>query len=131
MKTILFMLLVALDGIAQEGLLITRISSSPVFKGDLIHFIQTNIRYPSSAVLDSVQGRVNVEFIIDTIGYTFNHRILKGGIREDLNQEALRVTRLDKNLILLAFQKDKPVVIKYVVSRIDFKLKYKTEDECR
>ena len=38
------MLLVALDGIAQEGLLITRISSSPVFKGDLIHFIQTNIR---------------------------------------------------------------------------------------
>lgn len=129
MKTILFMLLVALDGIAQEGLLITRISSSPVFKGDLIHFIQTNIRYPSSAVLDSVQGRVNVEFIIDTIGYTFNHRILKCGIREDLNQEALRVTRLIK-FDTPAFQKDKPVVIKYVVP-VDFKLKYKTEDECR
>jgi len=129
MKTILFMLLVALGGIAQEGLLITRISSSPVFKGDLIHFIQTNIRYPSSAVLDSVQGRVNVEFIIDTIGYTFNHRILKGGIREDLNQEALRVTRLIK-FDTPAFQKDKPVVMKYVVP-VDFKLKYKTEDECR
>ena len=129
MRILLIMLLFVIEGVAQnvDSLLIIRISN--IFKGDLIHFIQTNIRYPSSAVLDSVQGRVNVEFIIDTIGYTFNHRILKGGIREDLNQEALRVTRLIK-FDTPAFQKDKPVVIKYVVP-VDFKLKYKTEDECR
>lgn len=96
-----------------------------MYKGDLIHFIQTNIQYPSSAVRDSVQGRVN----IDTVGNTFNHRILKDGIREDLNQEALRVTRLIK-FETPAFQKDKPVVINYVVPVV-FSLKLKTEDESR
>ena len=100
-----------------------------MYKGDLIHFIQTNIQYPSSAVRDSVQGRVNVAFMIDTVGNTFNHRILKDGIREDLNQEALRVTRLIK-FETPAFQKDKPVVINYVVPVV-FSLKLKTEDESR
>lgn len=100
-----------------------------MYKGDLIHFIQTNIQYPSSAVRDSVQGRVNVTFMIDPVGNTFNHRILKDGIREDLNQEALRVTRLIK-IETPAFQKDKPVVINYVVPVV-FSLKLKTEDESR
>ena len=131
MRILLIMLLFAIEGVAQnvDSLLISRISNPPMFKGDLIHFIQTNIQYPSSAVRDSVQGRVNVEFIIDTVGYTFNHRILKGGIREDLNQEALRVTRLIK-FDTPAFQKDKSVVIRYVVP-VDFNLKLKTENESR
>lgn len=131
MRILLVMLLFAIEGVAQniDSLLIVRVSNPPVFKGDLIHFIQTNIQYPSSAVRDSVQGRVNVEFMIDTVGYTFNHRILKGGIREDLNQEALRVTRLIK-FSTPAFQKDKPVVIKYVVP-VDFIRKLKTENESR
>ncbi len=131
MRILLIMLLFVMGGVAQniDSLLITRISNPPVYKGDLIHFIQTNIQYPSSAVRDSVQGRVNVAFMIDTVGNTFNHRILKGGIREDLNQEALRVTRLIK-FDTPAFQKDKPVVVKYVVP-VDFIRKLKTGNESR
>ncbi|MBP3519448.1 MAG: TonB family protein [Parabacteroides sp.] len=127
MRILLVMLFFVIKGVAQnvDSLLIIQISNPPVYKDDLIHFIQTNIQYPLSAVRDSVQGRVNVAFMIDTVGNTFNHEILKGGIREDLNQEALRVTRLIK-FEAPAFQKDRPIITRYVVP-VDFRLRRKRD----
>lgn len=53
------------------------------------------------------------------------YEILKGGIREDLNQEALRVTWLIK-FEAPAFQKDKPIITRYVVP-VDFRLRRKRD----
>ena len=59
--------------------------------------------------------------MIDTVGNTFDHVVVRG-IREDLDQEALRVARLIK-YDAPAMQKDKPVIVKFVVP-VDFSLQY-------
>lgn len=69
----------------------------PVFSQSctLEEFIQNKIDYPSTALKDSIEGNVYVAFNIKVDGSTSNHRIVRG-IREDLNREALRITRLIK-----------------------------------
>ena len=70
----------------------------PEFKNGmkgLYEFIQANIVYPQSANDNFIEGVVYIEYIVDTLGYTFNHKILKG-IREDIDNEALRVAKLIK-----------------------------------
>jgi len=97
----------------------------------LKEFIQNNIRYPESAKSDSVYGRVFVSFWIDTIGNTIDHKVIKG-IRDDLDNEALRVTKLivfEKP----AMQKGKPVKISFTVP-VEFKLvepKEETKKRCK
>lgn len=93
--------------------LVMVVEEAPLFKGDLELFIKDNIRYPLSAIKDSVEGTVYVEFYIDTTGLTFNHRVLRG-VRDDLDNEALNVVRL----LLFdspAKQRGKPVVVRYLV----------------
>ena len=51
-------------------------------------FIKNNIDYPNSALKDSIEGRVIVAFMIDTLGATFDHNIVRG-VRYDLDLEAL------------------------------------------
>lgn len=65
----------------------------PVYKDSLELFIQSNICYPESACIDSVEGKVFIQYYVETDGTTSNHSILRG-IREDLNCEAIRVARL-------------------------------------
>ena len=67
----------------------------PEFKGDLRQFVKRNIVYPESAVLDSIEGKVYVKYLVDTSGKTKNHTVVKG-IREDLNKEAIRVAKMIK-----------------------------------
>ncbi|WP_350472289.1 energy transducer TonB [Parabacteroides caeci] len=69
----------------------------------------------------SIEGRVLISFMIDTMGNTFDHVVVRG-IREDLDQDALRVARLIK-YDTPAMQKYKPVIVKFVVP-IDFSLQY-------
>lgn len=104
-----------------KGQLLTYVSESPVFKGDLNAFVMNHIQYPLSAQKDSIEGRVVVSFMIDTLGNTLDHVVVRG-IREDLNQEALRVARLIK-FDAPAQQKDKPIEIRFVIP-VDFSLKY-------
>lgn len=96
----------------------------------LLQFIETNIQYPSKALEDSIEGVVYVSFIVDISGKTSNHKILRG-IREDIDNEALRVIKL------LIFEKPatlrgKPIKYEYLMpinfimnNKIDFKKKNK------
>lgn len=93
--------------------LIMIVSEEPSYNGDLIDFIQSKIQYPEQAVKEAIAGTVVISFWIDTTGITYNHKIIKG-VREDLNEEALRVSRLIK-FDKPAYQKNKPIRINYTV----------------
>lgn len=120
------MLSISVTAFAQieaDGQLITIISEAPVFKDgpdDLKAFITENTNYPLSALKDSVEGRVIVAFMIDTLGNTFDHQIVRN-VRVDVDEEALRVVRLIK-FDKPAKQKDRPISIRYIVP-VDFYLK--------
>ena len=100
-----------LDTIGSVGLI--QYESMPIFRGDLSEFIESNIIYPPSALNDSIEGKIFVSFYVDTLGNTINHKIVNE-IRNDLNEEALRVTRLikfDKPAML----NGKPTMVKYTI----------------
>lgn len=69
--------------------------------------------------MDSVEGKVYVKYLIDTLGFTTKHRIEKG-IRDDLNKEAIRVAKLIKYNSPAKFN-DKPILFYYTIP-IEFKL---------
>ena len=93
--------------------LVTYIESAPLFKGCLSKFIADNIKYPKTAQMDSLEGTVFVSYWIDVNGSTLNHKIEKG-IRNDLNNEALRVTKLI-HYKKPAIQKGKAIKVRFVV----------------
>jgi protein TonB len=67
----------------------------PQFRGGrraLEKYLQDNIQYPTQALKDSVEGRVVVQFVIDSLGYVGETKVLRS-VREDLDQEALRVVK--------------------------------------
>lgn len=121
-KAILILLLplMAFEVIGQNDQeIVTAVEEAPFFKGDLGLFIRDNIRYPISAIKDSVEGTVYIGFYIDTIGITFDHSVLRG-VRHDLDEEALRVTRL-LTFGSPAKQRGMPIVVHYIVP-VRFKL---------
>lgn len=93
--------------------------SMPIFRGNLLEFIKNNIIYPTSALRDSIEGKIFVSFYVDTLGSTTGHEVINE-IRNDLNQEALRVTRLIK-FEKPAMQNGKPAKVKYTLP-VEFKL---------
>ena len=56
----------------------------------LMDFFRKNLTYPVSALRDSVEGMVVIQFIVETDGCLTNKKIVKG-IRKDLDDEALRM----------------------------------------
>ncbi len=93
--------------------IIDYIEDAPHFKGDLMSFIQKEINYPKSALKDYLEGTVIVSLWVEQDGRTSNHEVTNG-IRNDLNEEALRVARL---IIFAkpAMQKGKPIRVKYLI----------------
>lgn len=88
------------------------VENTPIFrknKGleELMKFITDNLQYPETALKDSLEGRVITQFWIDTLGNTYNHKIVRG-VREDLDNEALRVVKLLKYDVP-AMQRGKPI----------------------
>jgi TonB family protein len=86
----------------------------PEYKGghqQLIYFIASNIKYPESAIKDSIEGVVYVNFIVDTNGITKEHKILKG-IRDDLNEEAIRIAKLIR-FETPAVNQGRPIIYNY------------------
>jgi len=82
-------------------------------KGDLkLHeFVKENLQYPETAKTDKVEGAVIVRFWIDTTGITTEHKIFQS-VREDLDNEALRVAKLIK-FDVPAMHNGKPVGMWY------------------
>lgn len=67
----------------------------PEFPGGLValqNYISKNLRYPSMAKFDRVEGRVVVRFVIDETGKVTYTEVLKK-INPDLEAEAIRVIR--------------------------------------
>ncbi len=93
--------------------IVTFFGTPPFFEGCLVTFIQEQIIYPESAKKDSLEGMVVISYWVDTCGSTIGHEIVRS-LRKDLDEEAIRVTRLIKYKSP-AFIKGKPVRIKEIV----------------
>ena len=69
------------------------VEEMPEFPGGpkaLLHFISQSIDYPTVARENGIQGRVYINFVINTDGRVSDARILRG-VDPALNREALRV----------------------------------------
>ena len=67
----------------------------PQFMGGekaLMKYLVDNCVYPSQAAKDSIQGRVVVQFIIDSLGYVGNVNVVRS-VHELLDEEAVRVVK--------------------------------------
>jgi TonB family protein len=72
------------------------IEKLPEFKGGLSafgRFLGENLRYPPDAARDGIQGRIYISFIVEKDG-TFSELKIAKGVRQDLDDEALRVVKL-------------------------------------
>jgi len=67
----------------------------PEFKGGkekLIKYLTANIKYPETATRDKIEGKVFVNFVVAADGKIIEEKVIKG-VRDDLDNEALRVIR--------------------------------------
>ena len=74
----------------------------PIFKNgnfeDFPLWLYTNLKYPQSAINDSISGKVIARFKIDTLGMVSEIDIVRG-VRDDLDQESIRVLSTSPNWI--------------------------------
>lgn len=87
--------------------------------------IQNNIRYPEEAQQNGIEGRVYVQFIVDTDGSVKNAKVIRG-IGGGADEEALRVVRDAK--FKPGHQNGEPVRVQFALP-ISFKLSPPTSDE--
>jgi protein TonB len=110
-------MLFASTSIAQDTIkeieIVNPLQSWPVFNGRIDEFIKENLIYPEKAINDSIEGLVYTTFYVDTLGLTVNHKVAKG-IRDDLNNEALRIVKLIK-FDKPAQQNGKPIKVLYTL----------------
>lgn len=72
----------------------TVVEQMPVFPGENIQrFLAKNVRYPSIAIEQSIEGTVYVSFIVDKTGKVTQPKIVKS-VDSSLDKEAIRVINL-------------------------------------
>jgi TonB family protein len=109
MKVFQFILLLTILQISSlfsqtndEYCTITIVEQMPVFKNgnseDFPLWLYNNLKYPQSAISDSVSGKVIARFKIDTLGVVSDIEIIRG-VRADLDQESIRVLSASPNWI--------------------------------
>lgn len=72
------------------------VEQMPNFPGGmeaLMAFIGKNVKYPTKAVSNGVQGRVIVEFVVNKDGTIVDHKVIRG-VDLELDQEAIRVVAM-------------------------------------
>jgi len=81
---------------------ITIVEQMPIFKNsnseDFLLWLYNNLKYPQSAIRDSISGKVIARFKIDTLGVVSDIEIIRG-VRADLDQESLKVLSASPNWI--------------------------------
>jgi protein TonB len=110
------------DSTSRDEWMIFAVESMPHYSGGvekLQKFIQSQIKYDSLVNFER-EEIVYISCWVDTVGNTHSHTIMMG-FRDDLDQEALRVSRLIR-FAKPAKQGGKPVEVKYFFP-IRFKLK--------
>lgn len=91
----------AKQDVASKEKVFVSVEKLPEFPGGdkaMVDFIQKNLKYPETAKRDHVQGLVIVSFIIDKTGTMAQSKIIRG-VRQDINEEALRVIKAMPNWI--------------------------------
>ena len=58
----------------------------------MLDYIQKSTIYPISAINDTIEGCVDIKFVVDTCGCVNYAKVVRG-VRKDLDDEALRVIR--------------------------------------
>jgi protein TonB len=90
-----------LDGNGKEAIdegpppIFTIVDNMPVFPGgeqEMMNFLKKNMKYPSLARENEIQGKVYVTFLIDAEGKVKDAKIVRG-LGGGLDEEALRVVR--------------------------------------
>ncbi len=79
----------------------------------LMQFLSKNIKYPAIAQENGVQGRVSVQFVVNTDGSIVNATVVRG-VDPYLDKEALRVVNAMPKW-KPGKQRGKPVRVKYTV----------------
>jgi protein TonB len=72
------------------------VEEMPAFPGgmdSLNKFLRNNIQYPTTAIEDTVQGKVLVQFVVASDGKIKEPKVIKS-VRDDLDKEALRVVNM-------------------------------------
>lgn len=91
------------------------VESMPQYPGGeaaLIKFISNKINY-DSLNKPLIYGIVYISCWVDSFGKTDSHQVLNG-LRDDMNQEAIRVARLVR-FEAPAKQRGKPIKVKYTI----------------
>ena len=98
------------------------VEQQPEFPGgvaEMLRFIGQHLIYPEEQLKEGIQGRVVVQFYVDTLGRVCEPRIVRGK-DSALDREALRVVRLFPNFTPGTINGEK--VNTYLVLPISFKL---------
>lgn len=79
----------------------------------VIHYLNSDLHFPATALRDGVQGKVYFSFVIDTRGRVVNIRLVQG-LRADVDAEVLRVAhRLDSIRWRPGTQNGRPVQVAF------------------
>lgn len=78
---------------SQNGEAFMIVEQMPEYPGgmsELMKYIACNIKYPADALREKTQGRVIVQFIVGTDGYTSDFKVMRS-VSPSLDAEAIRV----------------------------------------
>ena len=78
---------------SQNGEAFMIVEQMPEYPGgmsELMKYIARNIKYPADALREKTQGRVIVQFIVGTDGYTSDFKVMRS-VSPSLDAEAIRV----------------------------------------
>ena len=106
----------AVEEETDEGQIFQVVEQMPEFPGGmeaLMKYLQKNIKYPSRAQDNNVQGRVMVTFVVNKDGTIVDPEVIKA-VDKDLDNEALRVVKSMPKWNP-GKQRGKPVRVKYTV----------------
>ena len=92
------------------------VETMPDFPGgqkELLSFLSRNIKYPTKAIENKIQGRVIVQFVVNKDGSIFGAKVVRS-VDPDLDKEALRVINSMPKW-KPGMQKGEPVSVKFTV----------------
>ena len=82
--------------VPEEGTIFEVVEQMPEYPGGMpamMEFISKNIKYPAAAQQAKIQGRVTIQFIVNTEGNIINPRVLRSAAPL-LDAEAIRLTTI-------------------------------------
>lgn len=83
------------DSLESTDRIFYSVEQMPQFPGGeaaLMKYLKENVKYPPKAAKDSIQGRVVVQFVVDSLGYVGEVKVVRS-VSEDLDAEAVRVVK--------------------------------------